>query len=123
MLYYHQPQSIIKDGQHDIPPSTITCFHNISTSAHYDNSIFELHTDHHWEDDGQERGLEGPEDSQTDDLDQGEKMDASQRDVTQEGEVWLVFGRHEIQLDTLPELKQTDTEHAFMHSQVYNCRD
>lgn len=32
-------------------------------------------------------------------------MDASQGDVSQEGEVWLVFGWHQVQLDPLPELK------------------
>lgn len=32
-------------------------------------------------------------------------MDTSQGDVSQEGEVWLVFGWHQVQLDPLPELK------------------
>lgn len=66
-------------------------------------------THHYWEDDGEEGGLQDPEDSQTDDLNEGEKMDASQRNVTQEGEVRLVFGRHQIQLDPLPELEQKNT--------------
>lgn len=69
--------------------------------------MFCVSSHHHWEDDGQEGGLEDPEDGETDDLDQGEEVDSSQRDVTQEGEVWLVFGRHEVQLDPLPELTQT----------------
>lgn len=64
---------------------------------------------HYWEDNSQERGFEDPENSQADDLDEGEKMDASQRNMTQEGEVWLVFGWHQIQLYTLPELEQKDT--------------
>lgn len=66
-------------------------------------------THHYWEDDGEEGGLQDPEDSQTDDLNEGEKMDASQRNVTQEGEVRLVFGRHQIQLDPLPELEQKNS--------------
>lgn len=78
--------------------------------AVYQNSINGKRVTHHyWEDDGEEGGLQDPEDSQTDDLNKGEKMDASQRNVTQEGEVRLVFGRHQIQLDPLPELEQKNT--------------
>lgn len=33
-------------------------------------------------------------------------MDPSQRDVPQEGEVWLVLGWHQVELDALPELDQ-----------------
>lgn len=65
-------------------------------------------THHDWEDYGQEGGLEDPEDSQTDNLDKCEEMDASQGDVAQEGKVRLVFGRHEIQLDAFPELEHKD---------------
>lgn len=75
------------------------------------------YTYHYWEDDGQEGGLQDPEDGQTDDLDDGEKMDASQRNVTQEGEVRLVFGWHQIQLHTLPELKHKDAERVLRCSQ------
>lgn len=73
---------------------------------------------HDWEDDGEEGGLEDPEDGQTRDLDEGEEMDASQRDVTQEGEVRLVFGWHQIQLDPLPELEQ---KHVLIISMFMIC--
>lgn len=73
-------------------------------------------THHYWEDDGEEGGLQDPEDGQADDLNEGEKMDASQRNVAQEGEVRLVFGRHQIQLDPLPELEQRNTECVFRSS-------
>ena len=84
--------------------------------AHGNSETIDLRgTHHHWEDDGQEGGLQDPEDGQTDDLDQGEEMDPPQGDVAQEGEVRLVFGGHQIQLDTLPELEQT------AGGQAYRC--
>lgn len=61
-------------------------------------------THHYWEDDGKEGRLEDPEDSQAHDLDQGEEVDPPQRHVPQEGEVRLVLGRHQVELDALPEL-------------------
>ena len=74
-------------------------------------------SDHHdREDDGRYGRLEGPEDSQTDNLDQGEEMDSPQRNVTQEGEVWLVLGWHQIQLDTLPELGGREEVGEYTHT-------
>lgn len=67
--------------------------YQIPTEGH---QVPKYHTHHYWENDGEEGGLEDPEDSQTDYLDQGEQMDASQRNMTQEGEVWLVFGWHQV---------------------------
>lgn len=72
---------------------------------------------HYWEDDGEERRLENPEDSKTDNLDEGEQMDASQGDVSQEGEVWLMFRRHQVQLDPLPELEHENPEYVLSLSQ------
>lgn len=69
-------------------------------------------THHYWEDYGQEGGFKDPEDSQTNNLNKCEKMNASQGNVTKEGKVWLVFWWHQIQLDTFPELKQRDVEHV-----------
>lgn len=67
-------------------------------------SFFYAH--HDWEDDGKECGFEDPEDSQTDQLDEGEQMDPPERHMPQEGEVWLVLGWHQVELDALPELDQ-----------------
>lgn len=39
-------------------------------------------------------------------------MDASQRDVSQEREVWLMFGRHQVQLDPLPELEHKNRKYV-----------
>lgn len=75
----------------------------------------DLHSYHYWEDDSEECRLEDPEDSKTDYLDQGEQMDASQGDVSQEREVWLMFGRHQVQLDPLPELEHKNREYVLSH--------
>lgn len=66
--------------------------------------LFCFYTHHHREDDGEKGGFEDPEDGQTDQLDEGEQMHPSQRHVPQEGEVWLVLGWHQVELDALPEL-------------------
>lgn len=64
---------------------------------------------HYWEDDSKKCGLEDPEDSKTNYLNKGEQMDASQGDVSEEGEVGLMFGWHQVQLDPLPELEHKNT--------------
>lgn len=61
-------------------------------------------TYHNGEDDGQEGGFEDPEHSQTYDLDQCEQVYPPQRNVAEVGEVGLVFGRHHVQLNPVPEL-------------------
>lgn len=61
-------------------------------------------TNHNGEDDGQEGGLQDPENSQTCDLDQREEVHLPQGDVTEVGEVGLVFGWHHVQLNPVPEL-------------------
>lgn len=60
---------------------------------------------HDREDDGSHSGLEDPEKSQTDGLDEGEEVDASLGDVAQVDQVWLVLGRHQEQLESVHELE------------------
>lgn len=59
---------------------------------------------HDWENDGGHSGLEDPEDSQAEDLHEGEEVDAAQGHMAQEGMVWLVLGGHQEELAALPEL-------------------
>lgn len=67
---------------------------------------------HHREHDGGHGGLEDPEQSQADDLQEGEEVDLPEGDVPQVDEVRLVFGRHQEQLQTVHELRMNMTEHS-----------
>lgn len=59
---------------------------------------------HHGENNGSFRGLDDPEEDQAAELDDSKKMDLPQRDVTKVNEVWLMFGRHAKQPQTVKEL-------------------
>ena len=50
--------------------------------------------------------LDGPEQDEADQLDQGEEMHLSQGDVPQVDEIRLVFGRHPKQLQAIEELQK-----------------
>lgn len=62
---------------------------------------------HDGEDDGGHGGLEDPQESQTQGLDEGEEVDASLRDVAQVDQVGLVLGRHQEQLQPVHELVES----------------
>lgn len=67
------------------------------------------HVSHHdREDDGSHGGLEDPQESQAQGLDEGEEVDASLRHVPQVDQVWLVLGGHQEQLQAVHELKQAN---------------
>lgn len=63
-------------------------------------------TDHDREDDGHKGGFENPEDSQAGDLDESEEVDPPQGDMAEVGEVRLVLGGHQVELDPIPELSK-----------------
>lgn len=63
---------------------------------------------HDREDNGSHCGLEDPEQSQTQALDEGEEVDASLGHVSQVDEVRLVFGWHQDQQEAIHELIRTD---------------
>lgn len=62
-------------------------------------------TNHDGKDDGSHSGLEDPEECQAEYLDKGEEMDLPQWDMPQVDQVWLVFSRHEEQLETVHKLR------------------
>lgn len=62
-------------------------------------------TDHDGKDDGCHSGLEDPEERQAEHLDKGEEMDLPQWDMPQVDQVWLVFGGHEEQLESVYKLR------------------
>lgn len=65
-------------------------------------------TNHNGENNGSHSGLEDPEERQTKQLDESEEMDLPQWDVPQVDQVWLVFGRHEEQLESVHKLRTKD---------------
>lgn len=69
----------------------------------------DAHSHHDGENDGSHGGLEDPEDGQTGDLYQREEMNTTQRDVTQEREIRLVFGWHQVKLYSFPKLNKTQS--------------
>lgn len=83
-----------------LPPPTIQ-----QHSVHQ-KSVLQMYftTYHNREDDGQEGGFEGPEHSQTCDLDQCEQVYPPQRNMTKVGEIGLVLRWHHVQLNPVPEL-------------------
>ncbi len=62
-------------------------------------------TNHNRKDDGSHSGLEDPEERQTKQLDESEQMDLPQWHMPQVDQVWLVFGRHEEQLEPVHKLR------------------
>lgn len=73
----------------------------------YFKSSWESRTNHHGEDDGSLGGLDDPQQDQTAQLDDGEKMDLPQRDVTEIDEVGLVLSWHAEQREAVEELQKT----------------
>lgn len=59
---------------------------------------------HHGENDGSSGGFNDPQKHQAAELDDGEQVDLSQRDVSQVNKVRLVFRRHPKQPQTIKEL-------------------
>lgn len=56
--------------------------------------------------DGSDSGLEDPQQSQAEDLDEGEEVDLPERNVAQVNQVRLMFRRHQKQLETIHELQK-----------------
>lgn len=68
----------------------------------------DLHVSYHdGEDDGSHGGLEDPQQSQAEDLDEGEEVDLPERNVSQVNQVGLMFRRHQKQLKTIHKLQKT----------------
>lgn len=84
----------------------ISCIH-LHTVVNVSNNIIRFMSDiyHHGEDDGSPGGFDDPEENQTAELDDGEQMNLSERDVSQVNEVWLVFSRHPEQSQTIKKLR------------------
>lgn len=62
---------------------------------------------HDREYDGSHSGLEDPQQSQAEDLDEGKEVDLPERNVSQVNQVGLMFRRHQEQLKTIHKLQQT----------------
>lgn len=71
-------------------------------------------TNHNGENNGSHSGLEDPEERQTKQLDESEEMDLPQWDVPQVDQVWLVFGRHEEQLEPVHKLRKKIKKRAIL---------
>lgn len=61
---------------------------------------------HDREYDGGHGGLEDPQQSQAEDLDEGEEVDLPEGNVSQVNQVRLMFRRHQKQLKTIHELQK-----------------
>lgn len=73
---------------------------------------------HDREYDGSHGGLEDPQQSQAEDLDEGEEVDLPEGDVSQVNQVGLMFRRHQKQLKTIHKLQKTRTQwmHGLTHT-------
>lgn len=70
-------------------------------------SSFFTHVSYHdREYDGSHGGLEDPQQSQAEDLDEGEEVDLPEGNVSQVNQVRLMFRRHQKQLQTIHELQK-----------------
>lgn len=67
---------------------------------------------HHRKDYGGSGGFDDPEKHQAAELDDGEHVNFSQRDVSQVDKIRLVFCRHPKQLQTIKELNGKHTQHG-----------
>lgn len=68
----------------------------------------ELHVSYHdREYDGSHGGLEDPQQSQAEDLDEGEEVDLPEGNVSQVNQVGLMFRGHQKQLKTIHKLQKT----------------
>lgn len=74
--------------------------------------------DHDGEDDSEEGGFEDPEDGETDDLQQREQVNSSERNMPQVGVVRLVLCWHQEQLDPVPELRHDSTNVSTIHLKI-----
>lgn len=77
-------------------------------------------TDHNREDDGSHSGLEDPEERQAKYLDESEQMDLPQWHMPQVDQVWLVFGWHEEQLESVHKLR---TKEQYLKGQTISNSD
>lgn len=62
---------------------------------------------HDRKDDGRHGGLEDPQQSQAEDLDEGEEVDLPEGNVPQVNQVRLMLRRHQKKLKTIHELQKT----------------
>lgn len=70
------------------------------------SSFFTRVSYHDREYDGSHGGLEDPQQSQAEDLDEGEEVDLPEGNVSQVNQVRLMFRRHQKQLETIHKLQK-----------------